>query len=274
MVRSSLILGGILALSAISTGVQARLVNDLTLEIVPQNGQTLYFPGDEVTFNVNLLGAESTGEFIRFFDLIVAYDPGVLSYDHTDSSAIQFGGALGDGTLGPPGGSNRKIPGDLAVSNYTDDDALLGPYVGPTDMGTPELVDSGTSGLTEDYYDGSLRIRESSFATVDQDLIDLQTDYDPLEDSFLLFSLTLDVVGEFGDSSLVRIINDTDYRDHDIADGATNARLDLKGLDFPGSGDNIYPGARVSSLISVPSPAPLLLLAVGFAGLAARRRLV
>jgi len=208
-------------------------------------------------------GATSADTVLRAFDFLVAYNPGVLTYQSTTFYGTAFGGS---GAMPPDiTGLTYFGPPDSAAINYLNGrtpDALPGsnPALGSalgTYMGTPFYKGPIA---TADYYEGSLNfkmIAEASILT--SALVTAQSGVD-----IKLFSIVFDVaVDQIAKSSIV-MLDDTSFTT------STPATLDAK----DGDGDIIYltKPAPNANEIKVPVPGTLALLGAGLIGYARRRR--
>jgi len=247
----------------VSGAASAFLVTGDILQINPAVGQTTTFAqgqaGASVTFNIDVVGLGNEGYTLSAYDFFIAYDPSVLQLAVGGFSGFRT--SLGNGfpevvNEGPDGPFNSSFL-------YTDDNALFGPYSGPS-AGTP------IPGVNGPYHEGSLKFTQGVLSLdMDNAALDLLQD----DNYFNLFSLTFNVLTGTAGTSPIFVVDDSRYDGFESPDGPTDqGEYDYKDGNFAFTHlDNMYLGTRGSQVTITPSGVPvpptLALLLLGGLGL-------
>lgn len=202
-------------------------------------GQTL-----QVDFKVSLAEADPNLSMIQLSNF-VAYNPDFLMF-----KSIVWGNAMD---------STNLATHEVGYFNYTDVGTLAAGIPPSGTLGTP--VDMGT----DTYYDGSLNVDMSRNVTGFV-LADLYNKQHP--GPALLFSIVFNVVTtQLGNSAII-LLNDQSFNP------VNSPEFDAKYLASGTTPTTFYPESNFLNVIvtDAPAPAPLVLIATGLLGMAARRR--
>jgi len=239
---------------AIGAMLMVGVADAVTINIVPS--QT-YFrdTGGTGTLTVDFRlagGATGADSVLRSFDLMVAYNPQVLTYSSISFSSAAFGGSFTnltttDPTQISPANYLDGNPWGNPTTNYPVLTSALGDH-----MGTPFQTPSNG------YFEGSIEIAMTALAGISTaTLVAAQATPQTL------FSITFNVaLDQIAWSSIV-VLDDTSFTN------GTGLGLDAKHGD--GTAFYLDKPAPSANDIEIPIPGTLALIGIGLLGASLRR---